>query len=647
MLNDFHFIRPWCLLALGPLAWLVLRAMGLRSRDDAWQHVVDAQLMPLLQVGRVGKASRLAASLLGIGWLIATLALADPTWERRPQPVFQTQAARVIVLDLSPSMNAVDLKPSRLVRARYKVEDVLAQTSEGQTGLVAYAGDAFTVSPLTRDANTIRSLLRVLEPDLMPAPGDRADLGLAKAGDLLRQAGLPNGQVLLIADGIAAARASATNAAAARLRSQGYTVSVLGIGTAAGGPVAGKLPVSPLDTTTLEAVAAAGGGSYATMSADNEALRALLSAEKPGQQIVRTPTDTKASSWHEQGPVLLLFLLPLAALAFRRNWLLGLSLAAVLAAPVQSADAATWRDLWQRPDQQAATALAAGDYAQAVKAAAGTTDAALRGSAEFKAGNYAGALNEFSRASGADADYNRGNTLARLGRYPEAVAAYDKSIAARSVNDDARANKAAVEALMKRQPPKSDPSKGGNGKDGKGDDSPQGQGSASPSSSGQQGKSGQSQTPSGAGGQGDASANPAQQGKTAPASDQPGSPSGQPPGQPSAAAPSTPPPQGPGNPFAQAAQKLDPAAQGQKANANGVANGVPDAGQAGPGDAQRAGRNPTAPVGSGDAQPLQSEERLAAAQWLRRIPDDPGGLLRRKFLYQYRQRQQPGASDDQ
>ena len=434
MLEHFHFIRPLWLLALIPLALLAWHVYRPGIGNNPWRRIVDARLLPLLMAGRAQKANRAALWLVAVGWLIAVLALADPTWERRPQPVYQTSDARVVVLDLSRSMDATDLKPSRLVRARYKVEDVLALGTEGQTGLVVYAGDAFTVSPLTRDANTIRSLLGVLDPGIMPIDGGRADLGLLKAGELLRQAGASSGQVLLIADGVEADKVGASERAAARLRSEGYRVSVLGVGTEDGAPLinargaplrdaGGKVLVSRLDATALQAVARAGGGKYRSITDSGAGLRTLLSEDRPLRADVTTQTDATTQGWKEKGPLLALLLLPLAALAFRRNWLFSVALLAGLASPPQPAMASTWDDLWRRPEQQAAKALDAGDYA---KAAALATDADRRGSAEYKRGNYQLALDNFAHATGADADYNRGNALARLGRYQDAIAAYDK-----------------------------------------------------------------------------------------------------------------------------------------------------------------------------------------------------------------------------
>ena len=653
MLEHFHFIRPLWLLALLPLALLAWCAFRRAGGGNAWRRVVDPRLLPLMMVDRTSAVSRSGFTLVSAGWLIATLALADPSWDLRPQPVFQTNAARVVVLDLSSSMNDADMKPSRLARARYKVEDVLGQAAEGQTALVAYAGDAFTVAPLTRDTNTISALLKVLQPELMPVDGSRADLGLRKAGDLLHQAGVASGQILLIADGVDAGKAAAAQRAAASLRSEGYTISVLGVGTPAGAPLTdaqgrlvrnetGGIDVPRLDAAALESIARAGGGRYQPITDAGTGLSSLLDAGAGHAQADATQTRSVAPTWKERGPFIVLLLLPLAALAFRRNWLVGAALVAVLAVPTQGAMAATWSDIWQRPDQQASKALAAGDYA---KAAAVAPDAARRGSADYKRGDYQLALDEFSRTTGADADYNRGNALARLGRYQDAIAAYDKAIAEAPPNDDAKANKAAVEALLKQQPPpsknqqqqqqqQSAGSKPGHGNQGGGQQAGQ-QGTpsksdAGPQPQGSQGNSGSSQASvarDGASQSRTPSSKPGDQG-------QPSSSNGRD-GQAGTAA-GNPQPQPPGNDFAKAAQQVGK--PGDDASAQPPAQPMPGTAATG---------RPAASAPSGDAQPIEGEEKQAAEQWLRRIPDDPGGLLRRKFLYQYRHRASQPTADDE
>ncbi|MEP6969757.1 MAG: VWA domain-containing protein, partial [Betaproteobacteria bacterium] len=459
MPEQFHFIHPTWLLALIPLLLLAWRVLQQGGADNPWRRVVDAQLLPLLTVGRAQGHGRIIALLVATGWIVAVLALADPTWDRRPQPVYQTASARVVVLDLSRTMEATDLKPSRLVRARFKVEDVLAQNAEGQTALVAYAGDAFTVAPLTRDVQTIRELLKVLQPDLMPVQGSRADLGLRKAGELLQQAGVRNGQILLIADEIDADQIAATREAAARLARDGHRVSVLGVGTAQGAPVlnadgqalrdaSGKVESFRLDSDALQSVARAGGGQYQAVTDSGQALRSLLDTSTATAASGVSQTDAATKGWQERGPWLAVLLLPLAALAFRRNWLLCVMLLAGVVAQPRPAMASTWDDLWQRQDQQAAQALARKDYADA---AALANDGGRRGSAEYKQGHYQAALDNFRQGQGPDSNYNRGNALAKLGHYPDAIAAYERVLKERPRDADALANKAAVEALLKQQ----------------------------------------------------------------------------------------------------------------------------------------------------------------------------------------------------
>jgi len=459
MLEQFHFVYPLWLLALLPLAALIWLLKTRNGDDHAWQRVVDPNLLPLLLSNGQGRNRHTTLWLLGAGWLIAVLALANPTWEQRPQPLFETQQARVIVLDLSRSMNASDLQPSRLFQARLKVEDILDRKDEGQTGLVVFAGDAFSVVPLTRDAKTIRAMLPVLQPELMPVQGSRADLGLEQAGKLLQQAGIAQGEILLITDGM---QNDAAIDQARQLNEQGYRVSVLGVGTPNGAGVPdgkggtlrdqqGKPVIARLDEQRLRQLAQAGGGRYARLQSSDHDLDQLLASPTQPQFGVAEKADRSelaSHRWKEQGPLLALLLLPLGALAFRRGWLLGLLVTGILLPLPEPATAATWEDLWKRQDQQAAEALVQGDAETAARLA---RDPLRLGSAEYRRNDYQGALQAFGKARGPEADYNRGNALARLGRYQDAIAAYDEALKQAPGMEDALANKEAVEKLLQQQ----------------------------------------------------------------------------------------------------------------------------------------------------------------------------------------------------
>ncbi|MCP5425862.1 MAG: VWA domain-containing protein [Gammaproteobacteria bacterium] len=330
MFSEFHFLRPLWLLSLPVFALLL---WGLRRRhtgDDAWRAICDPHLLPHLLVGDAAVARYGFLAVLGVAWLVVVVALAGPTWSQRAQQTYQLQKARVIALDLSLSMLAGDLQPSRLAQARFKVEDILRRNREGVTGLVAFAGDAFTVAPLTHDTATIQALLDTLEPSIMPVQGSRLDRALDKAAALLKQAGYPRGEIILVTDSPAD---QAAREQALKLRQQGIRVSVLMTGTVAGAPIPlkdqgflkgqdGSIVIARLDEPSLMALAQAGGGRHALLRTDNGDLNWLLAPDDGlplGASISRS--DQETLSWREEGPWLVLLLLPLAAVAFRRGWL--------------------------------------------------------------------------------------------------------------------------------------------------------------------------------------------------------------------------------------------------------------------------------------------------------------------------------------
>jgi len=272
-------------------------------------------------------------------------------------------------------MEASDLRPSRIARARFKVLDLLARYREGQTALVVFAGEPFVVSPLTDDTKTIAALVPTLSPELMPAPGDHAHTALRMADELLRQAGIQDhGEIVLVTDGYD--DPAATLEVVSDLRAHGRRISVLGVGTTEGAPVpladggflkdaTGAIVVPRLNPATLSELAHQGGGRFVPLGADDKDIDALSSDTMAQAREVRPDSSSRQSMdrWREEGPWLVLIMLPLAALAFRRGWLVVLLLG-VLTVPDPAA-ASGWQDWWVRPDQQGMQALQAGEGKQA------------------------------------------------------------------------------------------------------------------------------------------------------------------------------------------------------------------------------------------------------------------------------------------
>ncbi|WP_328985196.1 VWA domain-containing protein [Thiorhodovibrio winogradskyi] len=678
MPSDFHFLNPWWLLALLPLAPILwFGATDQSNASSAWRRVIDARLLPVLtlQPAKLNPlAARLPLVLLALGWLIAVLALANPTFERKPVPTFSGGRDRVVVLDLSRSMEAADLTPSRLARARYKVADILARVRDGRVGLIAFAGDAFTVAPLTQDADTILAMLEALQTEIMPVPGSRPDLALKRAGALLEQSGATKGEVVLISDDAGDQRA---RAAAEALKAQGHRLAVIGVGTAEGAPVPGVRRadgpvITKLDAEALRALARAGGGSYAGLTSDDLDLNSVLSAPDTGGNLPAELTESQIQAWYPLGPWVALALLPLAALAFRRGWLLvslPLLIGSMLVmAPADPAHALGWDDLWLRRDQQAAQALAQGEPERARELA---PDPQRRGTAAYRAGDYQAAAEDFSAGETATDHYNRGNALARAGELEDALAAYEEALALQGVHQDARHNHAQVKKLLEQrqqeqqqqqQDQQQDQEDNEDGESG--EESPdrsqsqsQNQDENQEQSQNQSGQSQDGQPQDGESSDDNQARNEQSEPKSSDnQSSENGEQDSESPQDSQSSDQEQPRPSGDGRETdssnqqasnneiepgrdrqaeQQAAEDYREAAQAAEAKAKAEAEAEAEA------EKEQDRQQAATASQTAEGTPEEREARAAAEQWLRRIPDDPAGLLRRKFLYQYSQRVGP------
>ena len=469
-LAQFHFLRPEWFVALVPLAILFFIVRHWRQRQSGWQSVVSSHLYQYMTEGKPGKGTRPPFWLLAFGWLIAVTALAGPTWERLPQPVYQLNTGHVLVLDMSLSMRATDVTPDRLTRAKYKAIDLINEIGEGEMGLVAYAGDAFVISPLTTDASNLTTLLPSLSPEIMPVAGSDPLLGIQTAAELLEQAGYNQGSIFWITDGIEREQQTELQDYVQGLP---YDVSIMGVGTADGAPIkqingellkqtSGAIVIPTMDDDLLRGVAKSGGGRYTGITPDDSDIAYLASLSLNQRQAGDSgPTDDRAGDqWQELGPYLLLVLLPFAAYAFRRGVIvvmllpLLMPLSPPVSAQTESAASSAQSSLpwWETPflnrDQEG---LASFKEQQFGKAAELFDDPSWQGAAQYKAGNYEAALESFSKLNTPDALYNQGNALARLGKLDEAIDKYNEVLAQQPDNKDAAENKALLEKLKEQQ----------------------------------------------------------------------------------------------------------------------------------------------------------------------------------------------------
>ncbi|MCP3033788.1 MULTISPECIES: VWA domain-containing protein [Xanthomonas] len=594
-LQSLHLLRPtllWALLAIVPAAAL----WHWRRRDaDVWRQSVDAHLLPKLLVSG-GRRGWLGFVLAALTYALAVLAMSGPSWRQTERPVFQSSMPLVVVLDLSSSTNATDLPPSRLLQARAKLATLLRKRAGGEVALLVYAGESFTVAPLTEDSANVALFLDALSPSVMPVDGKRADRAIDAAAQLLQQAGFKQGEILLVSD--SADRSAESSARMAR--SRGFSVSALGVGGERGAAyrtASGEIAQAKLDEGSLRTLAAQGGGRYARIAPDDADLRALGVLDPSQQPLAdETAESDGGKSWLDEGYWLVLPVMLLSLLAFRRRAVVAV-LAMVCVLPLAQPAHAADGTLWQRADQVQQQRLDAGVQA-------------------YRKGDFAAAQKAFEAVPTDEGLYNLGNALARQGQYDAAIAAYDRALKQHPNQQDAIANRAAVDAARKRQQQTN--------KDGKGqskDQKPSGQDGKGQQQAGQN----QQDKQSGQDGQNQhdsknqpSEAQPPQDGRPQDAQAKNG--------QGEQRKQDTP----PQSADAKAQQQADEAQRRKMQQAMA---------QAGNKQADASGKQEAAVAGE---TPEQREQRQAVDAWLRRVPDDPGSLLRTKFRLEYERRQRDG-----
>ena len=508
LINNFHFIRPWWLLAFFALFIVLLILKKIRYYQSPWQHFIPTHLANALLENSQNKDNQnissqprywLKPSIIGSCIIIA---LAGPAWQKLPQPVYQLERGAVLIMDMSYSMYATDVKPNRLTRARYKAIDLLKKINEGDVGLIAYAGDAFIISPLTQDIKNIELLLPSLSPDIMPVHGANAFAALTLADKTLKNAGHVSGDIYWFTDDIDKEEMSDIYDWA---NNNSHKVNILGVGSKTGAPIKlssgkllkdnkGAIVIPKLPESRLAAISKRSRGVYHTMTNDDSDIKALTahlnsslddkvdsgsSTNANGQQNEHQSKQAmQGDQYQEQGPWLLIIILPLLLTYFRRGsnilavtWLMPLTLLFSLSSisPVSfaasdsdtlissekstnesSANTASqlWQDLWQTSDQQAQTHYQQKDYPQAAKQ---FEDTQWQGSAHYKAGDYEQALQAFKQSDSAQALYNQGNSLAQLQKVDEAIDAYKKALEKDPKLNDAKDNLEKLEAFKKQQ----------------------------------------------------------------------------------------------------------------------------------------------------------------------------------------------------
>jgi len=624
-LSQFHFLRPFAFFLILLLVFSIHLFKKDQNKGGSWATLCSPELLDYLQVGEATKVNSSSVWVLGLAGLLAITALAGPVWQKQPQAIYREASALVVALDLSRSMDAADIKPSRLVRAKQKLRDVLSLRKDGQTALIAFAGTAYVVTPLTDDTDTILSQLDGLTTDIMPKQGGMLDAAMQKAMALLQQASIKHGELLYLTDSD-----DASDAMLKKFTAAGHRVNVISVGTEEGAPIGksdggfltdghGNIAIAKLNVARLQHVASLGGGVYHALSLDNTDISPILARLNPSlmDQVNDTAskeTSTQYDVWHEQGAWLLLLVIPLALLGFRRGLLVVVLCFSLQVKPVE---ASSWGDMWHTKNHQAEVLMQQKTYK---KAAETFENPEWRMAAHYRDKNYQAVVNDFEKVSHPSSDdwYNKGNALAQLGKLDAAIVAYDAALNENPKHKDAQANKILLENMKKEQN-KTSNKQPSNEKQSK-KQTPNEKKKQQDLNKNKQGNKQNKQNDSKLGKDIPKQGMPTQKNKDDRSKAQ-----------------------------QSRKQSLDKAQPDQpsKSEKSKPAQGKKNAGK----DVEKAKQHGQQ-VKEESQQNKRTEEEMknieaqqVFEQNLRRIPDDPGGLLRRKFLYQYQQ--QGGGSSAQ
>ena len=437
----------FCLPFVALLLWALYRTY--KHKHD-WRSVLPEAFHSILLNQHAPNQNKSRLALLACAWLCALLALLGPNWKKTVEHPSHDRplAPLVIVIQLTPDMLANDLPPSRLDHIREKVLSILEKRDAAFTALVVYAGSAHTLVPLSNDLLTSQNLLQALHPDLMPTPGQRAELAIERAIKLLQQGAQGEGQILLISSGLSILEQTTIEKL---LNKQPIQLKIMGVGSTTGAPIvqseqghfltdaAGAIVISRLNETSLQLLGKQTNSPYTQLSQDNSDLSAL-DLFTPADSTLNPSMMGQLMSQHDQGYWFILPILLLAASFARRGSLLLILLCLL----PMSSFAFGLDNLWLRADQQGAKLL----EQHPALAAERFTDPLWRATALYLAEDYQAAAELFANFDNAEAHYNRGNALALAGLLPEALQAYQQALSQAPDMLAAQYNKAIVEDYL-------------------------------------------------------------------------------------------------------------------------------------------------------------------------------------------------------
>ncbi len=437
---NFTFLYPLWFLALIPLGLLVL----IQRKNKNTTGLIAPHIAKQLGMTQKTQGNGFTLGLV-LAWLCVTTALAGPSFGYKDSPSFQLSGARVLVMDMSRSVYATDVKPNRLTQEKYKAKDLLPYWKEGMTGLVAYGADSYLVSPLTEDSQTLNNLITNLSPEIMPYQGKGSNLLAAvdQSIEMMKKSGHQQGDIIVLTDGISNQQ---LDKVMNLVKGTKWRISLLGIGTKNGAPIelpsgqlltdaSGNTVVATLDSDPLVTLAQATNGVAQLIQSDNSDIETIARLTKTPLEQVTQNSDTQVNSRANHGYWLLFPLVLFSLLCFRKGMFLALLLVLL---PVDKSMAST--DVSNHllsDDYTAHQQFEQKDYKAASEQ---FKSKQWKGAAQYKAGDYKGTIESLTGLEDTQSQYNLANALAQNGQLEEAKKKYESLLKTDPDMKDAKKN---------------------------------------------------------------------------------------------------------------------------------------------------------------------------------------------------------------
>lgn len=471
MMQDFHFMRPWWLLTLLPLVALVPFWLYQLRQPQQLTALIAPHLVAALGSSNNEKSKRVVW-IATLCWLLASLAAAGPSWIKVESPTLSLDRGRVILIDASLATRSNDVRPDRFEQLKFKAHDLLNLIHEGATGLVAYAGDAFVVAPLTNEPQNILHMLPALSPEIMPEPGSNPLLGFQQAHKLLNQAGYQQADIFWLTGSIEREQMEDI-LRYFRQQSLAYRVSIIASGTNEGAPVRtqrgellrdrqGRLIIPKLYPDYFERISQFTKGKFFLATTDDTDVQTLAKLAPQSANAIEQASQIGYDRWLDFGPYLALLLLPLLLLL---GYTSGNRVGSLFITPLGVFLAGMWfypspavaqpqvketlsQRVFQNNEQRS---LSLYKQQQFDSAAQQSNNHMIRGMAYYRQGDFAKAAEQFEFVNTAEGHYNRGNSLAKSGQLEGAVSAYSTALEQRPQWPEAEQNLNIAKQLLDQQ----------------------------------------------------------------------------------------------------------------------------------------------------------------------------------------------------